>query len=581
MAEDSTRSFIERLLARSDRALDSFVGEDLRRDPEAARRARLVVVTAISLVFIDLIVLVVSDWGIWRTAGGVPLPRPSIAGILMSIPVNLSVAFIVKRTGSADRAAILLPMSLIIMVTFIAMFSGGFRSPMTWWLAAVPLFGAFLSGARGAVASALLSAGVLVMLFSAAMPASGGAPALGESPLVAQIRGQVTLLGLVTFIGWYYERLRAQRNRELVNAYTELEDAHRAIRTSQAYMLQITEHIGQAIWMEDREDDRVLYANRGFTTVWGLAREGLATAPRVWKEAVLLEDADLAPIEPDGRDHVYRIRTPEGEVRWIRHAVYPADDEAQQADPLGSSRVIHIAANITLKREAEALRDRFIETVIQAQETERRHLARELHDETGQSLTALLVGLKALDGRAGDDGTRSFIEQLRQQLRVVVSDIGRMSRGLHPTALDELGLVAAIRRLIDDARERHGLAATLHADGEELQGSLPVSVKLTAYRIAQEAITNVFKHAGASALDVSLSIDELGVHLVIEDDGRGFDVKNPKGTTSGSGLGMQSMRERAALVRGEVTIESAASRGTTIMADLPLREPTEFLIGTL
>lgn len=570
------RNLARQLSETGERVLDWFVDEAQLNDPEEARRARLVVVAALALVAIDVVVLFVSDWGSWITVGGVSLPRPSIAGVLMSIPVNFSVAFVVKRTGSADNAAILLPISLIVMVSFIATFSGGFASPMTWWLSAVPLFGAFLSGTRGATASALLSIGVLSAMFvgteEAAQVATAGG--IAESPAIAQIRAQITLLGLVTFVGWYYEKMRVTRNHELLDTYAELQEAHRAIRTSQAQMLQIAEHIGQAIWMDDQEQGSVLYANRAFATVFGVPLDELAQRRDAWRDVVLPEDLDQAPSEPDSSDHVYRIQTPEGEIRWIRHAVYPAEDE-----PTSPSQIIHIAANITLKREAETLRERFIESVIQAQEVERRHLARELHDETGQSLTALLVGLRALDTPGMGPDSRRLIDQLRQQLRIVVADIGRMSRGLHPTALDELGLVAAIRRLVDDGGERHGIEAKLHVDGEAMQGSLPVTVKLTAYRIAQEAITNVYKHSGAKRMDVSLSMDELGVHLAVEDDGHGFDVKNPKGTTSGSGLGLQSMRERAALVRGEITIEAAAGQGTTIMADLPLREPTEHLIG--
>jgi signal transduction histidine kinase len=567
------RAIFHSLVGRVEGLLDWFIEEPVRRDPEEARRARLVVATALAVALVDLLVLLVSDWAPWSSIYGIPLPRASIVGIMATIPINLSIAYVVKRTQASGSATILLPTSLIVMVSYIATSSGGFLSPMTWWLSAVPLFGAFLSGTRGAALSATLSIGVLLGLYELLGKSTvpGLPPELEPS---AQLRSQIALLGFVTFVGWYYERMRVIRSTEVNTAYADLEDAHRALRFSQAYLTQIAEHIGQAIWMYDRERDAVLYANRGFTTLWDLPREDLAVDPRAWTAAVHPEDRDLVPHAPDGRDRQYRILTPTGEVRWIRHVVYPVGDP----DPT-QSRVIHIAANVTLKREAEELRERFIETVIQAQETERRHLARELHDETGQSLTALLVGLKALDGRIQEPATRDVVEQLRRQLRGVVSDIGRMSRGLHPTVLDELGLVAAIRRVADDGRDHHGIKTDLHVEGAEHEPTLPSSVKLTTYRIAQEAMTNVYKHARAKQMDVSLIIDDFGVHLRVEDDGRGFDPRSPRGTTSGSGLGLLSMRERAALLRGEVTIEAAPGSGTTVLADLPLREPTEHLIS--
>ncbi|HMV66287.1 MAG TPA: ATP-binding protein [Myxococcota bacterium] len=558
-------------LERGERMLEWFIEEPVRRDPEEARRARLVVATALALALVDLIVLVMSPWSPREGPGGLVLPRPTIVGIIATIPVYLSIAYVVKRTQTSGRAAILLPAALTVMVTYIATTSGGFRSPTTWWLTAVPLCGALLSGTRGAALSATMSLTLLLGLYNLADHA--GAP--GAAALEAQLRNQFALVSVVTFVGWYYERLRVARSNEVDAAYADMEAAHRALRLSQAYLTQIAEHIGQAIWMYDSERETVLYANRGFAPLWDLPREQLVAEPTAWMSRVHPEDRDLIPQAPDGRDREYRIVLPNGESRWVRHAIYAVGEP-----DLPQARVIHIAANVTLKREAEALRERFIETVIQAQETERRHLARELHDETGQSLTALLVGLKALDAQLAEPAARALVESLRKQLRGVVSDIGRMSRGLHPTILDELGLVAAIRRVADDGRDYHGLRVDLHVEGGDLERTLPTAVKLTVYRIAQEAMTNVYKHGGATQMDVSVIIDDFGVHLRVEDDGRGFDPRSPRGTTSGSGLGLLSMRERAALLGGEVNIESAPGSGTTVLADLPLREPTEHLISS-
>ncbi len=170
-------------------------------------------------------------------------------------------------------------------------------------------------------------------------------------------------------------------------------------------------------------------------------------------------------------------------------------------------------------------------------------------------------------------GQRGVVEGLRAQLRHVLGEMGRLARGLHPAMLDELGLITAVGRLVDDAREHGRLRVNLRvagfAEGEDL--TLPASIALTAYRIVQEALGNVVKHAGASEVDVALSLEGDTLRVRVEDDGRGFDpaAVAQQGGLRG-GLGLLSMRERAALQGGNVAVESAAGQGTTVLADLPL-----------
>lgn len=557
--------------------MDWFLDDTIRQDPEELRRAHLAVASALGLTLIDLLLLLFTPWGAPVWYGSLPLPRPAIAGLIASVPIHISIAYTIKRTQRVASAAVLLPISLLVLVAYLAFFSGGPTGPITWWLVAVPLFGAFLSGPRGALYSA---AGVAVVLgvlwgfdFAGLTPPSPANHAHGAAE-----RSQLTLLGFVAFVAWYYERSRVERQTVISQTYANLEETHQALRLSERHLVQVTENLGQAIWMYDPALHRVLYVNRAWELIWGRSRTDLEADPRSWLDAVVSEDRENLPATPawgaHDRDFSYRIQTPNGDLRWIRHAVRLVGD-----DHGPGARVIHIAANTTQRREAEELRDRFVEAVIRVQELERQHLARELHDQTGQSLTALLVGLRTLEQHLDAPEPLHLVAQLRDHLRGIVGDIGRLSRGLHPTALNELGLVAAIRRLGDDARETHGLKVNVIVSGQEGEGALPQTVKLTVYRIAQEAMTNAVKHARANALDVSLHIDDFGVHLRVEDDGRGFTPRAIVATdTSGSGLGLQSMRERAALLRGEVVIEAAPGHGTTVIADLPIREPTEFLL---
>jgi signal transduction histidine kinase len=557
------------------RVIRWFLPPAVQRDPEETRRARLVVGSALVLSLGAMLVLLLADWRGGVAIGGVTLPKPAVAAILLMIPVNLSIALLVRVTGSTARAALLLPLSLVLFVTFLTLYGGGFHSPITWWILAVPLFGAFLGGARSALVAAVLSTAVLAGLYTLerqGMRYPNTMPST-ESP-EGQLRSQVMLLAFVTWIGWFYEDIRRRRTDRLTRAHADLELALSALQLSQSQLVQITENIGQAIWMERPADRTILYANRPFAELWGVPLEELTAAPDRWKHQVVTEDRGEIPDAHDDREHVYRIRTPAGDSRWIRHAVFRVGG----GDP-ATARDVHIAANITLKRQAEQLREQFIDAVIRAQETERKHLARELHDGTSQSLAALLVGMKMLQDQIAEPVHQAHVAELREALRTVVDDLRRTSRGLHPAVLDAHGLYAAVRRLADDTRESTGLRVAVHLDGEDMEAALPSAVRLTAWRILQEALGNVLKHAGALHVDLTVSTGEDGVHLRVEDDGRGFDPAQVRAPTTGGGLGLLSMRERAALLGGEVVVESAHGQGATVICDLPVRAPTEHVVA--
>ena len=337
-----------------------FLGDGPIADPEDGRRSRLIVASALALTVVEVLVLAVSDWG-WQ--GSPPLPRAPILGVLFAIPVNLSIAVLVRRTANPDRAGLFLLSSLIIIISFIVVFGGGYHSPITWWLAVVPLFGAFLAGTRGAILSTVMVIAVLLALYGAS-PVDPSRLDPSDIGAEAQLRAQLALLALVTFIALYNDRMRTQRDADLVATFDDLDEAHRALRLSQLHLQQIAEGIGQAIWMDDQREGRVLYANTSFERVFGIPRNELRHDPRAWASLVPPEDRHLLPTNADGSDHVYRIEGPHAEPRWIRHAAWAVHDEDEQ-------RIIHIAADITHRRQAEELRERFIESVMQAQETER------------------------------------------------------------------------------------------------------------------------------------------------------------------------------------------------------------------
>ena len=202
--------------------------------------------------------------------------------------------------------------------------------------------------------------------------------------------------------------------------------------------------------------------------------------------------------------------------------------------------------------------------VVEAQELERRRLARELHDETGQALTSILLGLKGLEERMDDSESREAAEELRELVVSTLQDVRRLAVELRPSALDDFGLVAALERLTGSFAEQTGIAVDFQTALAEER--LPEEVETAIYRIVQESLTNVVKHARARRVSILLARKDGAVKAVVEDDGQGFD---PAEQTGGSGR--VGMRERLALRGGRLAVESAPDRGTTVAAEVPLR----------
>jgi len=217
-----------------------------------------------------------------------------------------------------------------------------------------------------------------------------------------------------------------------------------------------------------------------------------------------------------------------------------------------------IAVDLRQRVSSEAVR-----RVVEAQELERARLARELHDETGQALTSILLGLRSLEHAAQSVGAQSELEAVRELVVSTLHDVRRLAVELRPAALDDFGLAPAIERLVDTHRQD----ATVAVDLEIRLGAerLPADVETTMYRIVQEALTNVTKHAAATRISVFVTRTEKAAVLVVEDNGTGFE---PGRTTDG--LGLTGMRERVALVGGRLKVEAGSGSGTTIAAEIPL-----------
>ncbi len=203
--------------------------------------------------------------------------------------------------------------------------------------------------------------------------------------------------------------------------------------------------------------------------------------------------------------------------------------------------------------------------VVEGQELERRRLARELHDETGQALTSILLGLKSVEEAKTKEAARDAAAGLRAQIVETLQGVRRLAVELRPSALDDFGLVPALERLSEAFAEQSGIAVDMQANLDSER--LPAEVETALYRIVQESLTNVAKHASATRVSVVVTKREGAVTAVVEDDGRGFGAAGGES----DGLGLVGMKERVGLLGGRLAIESTEGSGTTVVAEVPLR----------
>lgn len=242
-----------------------------------------------------------------------------------------------------------------------------------------------------------------------------------------------------------------------------------------------------------------------------------------------------------------------------------ADDEIGDLAESFNAMTAALARAEDERAEREQLRARYVSGVIGAQEEERKRIARELHDSTSQSLTSLLVGLKAMGSACASPEVRQHADELRLIAAQTLADVHDLALQLRPSVLDDLGLAAALERYVADCRRRYALQIDLAVQGLDAQ-RLPPQVETALYRIIQESLTNIARHAQAKTASVLIERRNGSVRAIIEDDGRGFDPL----AIGMERLGLYGIRERAELLGGTLTIEAAPGQGTSLYIEVPL-----------
>jgi signal transduction histidine kinase len=218
--------------------------------------------------------------------------------------------------------------------------------------------------------------------------------------------------------------------------------------------------------------------------------------------------------------------------------------------------------------EREQLRAEYVSGIIRAQEEERKRIARELHDSTSQSLTSLMIGLKALISTCDKEDMVRRAEELRSVAGDTLENVHSLALQLRPSVLDDLGLPEALRRHVADCRKRHQLDIDIAITGLD-NSRLPQDVETALYRITQEALTNIVRHSEADTASIFIERTEHKVRAIIDDDGKGFDPAAIPG--SEGHLGLYGIRERAELLSGHLTIESEPGQGTSLYVEIPLQ----------
>lgn len=352
---------------------------------------------------------------------------------------------------------------------------------------------------------------------------------------------------------------------------SELRRAEAALRENEERLKLAFAGAQEGVWDWNLETNAVVYSSR-------------------WKEMLGYADDEIEPdvgawerlLHPDDREKAQRLNesiragadTYEGEFRLLHkdgHYVevlsrgYPV--RRVPGGPI--VRIVGTHFDLTERKRAEGERARreFLSRLVFAQEDERRRIAREMHDQFGEHLTALALRIRLLNDAAGDrPDLGAHIESMKTIAQRLDHDVEQLVWQLRPTALDDLGLRSALANYVQDWSARVGIAARLHTTGL-MDDRLPPDVETALYRIAQEALTNVAKHAAASNVEVILERRTDSVLLIVEDDGVGFDPASRE--TSAEGFGLVSMRERAALVGATLEIESSSGNGTAILVRLP------------
>lgn len=346
------------------------------------------------------------------------------------------------------------------------------------------------------------------------------------------------------------------------------------VMTARSQHIALLESTGEGIYGVDL-DGRCSFINKAGAGLLGYRPEDLI-GRRIHEVARHTKrDGSPHPVEACSLYQAYRTGQScraDDEVLWRGDGTcFPSEISSS---PLYEGGILTGAVitfrDITERKRAEEMRTHLVDRLISVQEQERQRIARELHDSTEQALASLLLGLRNMEALPTLEATRGHAANLRQVAAQTLDDLQRLVQGLRPALLDEMGLAAALQHLCAAVAQAHGIRVELHV-GQVAGLRMAPSVETAIYRIVQESLTNVAKHARATTASVFIQPATSSIRLVVEDDGCGFDPETVRLTAAQNGnLGLYGMQERVKLFGGVLTVESAKEHGTTIHVEIPL-----------
>jgi PAS domain S-box-containing protein len=402
------------------------------------------------------------------------------------------------------------------------------------------------------------------------LAAQFGLQACWSTPIVSHT-GKV----LGSFAMYYHEpRSPGPAEIQLINVAThvaaiaiERQQAEETLRTSEERYRRIVDTANEGIWMVD-EASRITFANRRMAEMLGYSvTDMIGRTTRDFMDAEVADVTGWRATEIAERfDSPFRRN--DGSELWGIVSMTPMQGEGGRfAGALG------MVTDITERKRAEAELHRSSSQIremagklLTAQEEERRRISRELHDDIVQKVAAVAIGVSRIKRNLANahQPLADELAGVQQTIFGLAEDIRQISHRLHPAALEHAGLIAALKSFTEEFSRTEGIeiALTVPDGNDEIRRDISVCV----YRLLQEWLRNIAKHSGAKSAEVSLSLADGHLHVVVRDAGKGFDVDSARG----GGLGLVSIEERVRMCQGTVEITSRLNRGTTLTARIPL-----------
>jgi PAS domain S-box-containing protein len=353
--------------------------------------------------------------------------------------------------------------------------------------------------------------------------------------------------------------------------FTDITERQRTIQAfgeSETQFRQLAQHIREVFWISNPERSRILYINSTYEDIWDRSSTSLYASIQSWIESIHPDDRErVRSILRTKQVHAesdleYRILRPDGSIRWIRDRAFPIRDQSGEV-----SRLVGIAEDIThYKRASEDLQQlssearAFSSYIEAAREQELSHIGQKVHDDLGGVLTYLKLDLTRLCQNIAEVTIGEASQQLQSKFHTMITMETR------PVLLDYAGLIAAVIWQAREFEGRTGIRCVFTASPNV--GEVSKDQSLLVFRIFQEALTNIARHAHADTVRISLHKDNDYLTLAIQDDGRGIPAREISNPTS---FGLQGMRERARLAGGQLSISGAEGEGTTVAVRIPIR----------